>query len=121
MSRVKINGKFYNFDGGTLRVEGNSVIINGQRVDAGGAKQIDVKIEGKPVNIVVDNGDVYCKNVDGDVNAGGSVQAGDITGSVDAGGSVTAEHIGGDVDAGGSVHAEVINGDVDAGGSVHHG
>jgi hypothetical protein len=121
MSSVKINGKYYQFSGGSLSVRGNTVIINGQRVNAGDAHQIDVKIEGEPVNIVVDNGDIYCKNVGGDINAGGSVQAGDIAGSIDAGGSVTAKNIGGNVDAGGSVHAIKINGDVKAGGSIHNG
>ena len=43
-------------------------------------------------------------NVEGSIDAGGSVACGDVGGSVDAGGSVTASNIRGDIDAGGSVH-----------------
>lgn len=64
---------------------------------------------------------VTCKDVQGDVNAGGNVDCGSVGGDVDAGSSVDCGSVGGDVDAGAYVNCGNVDGDVDAGGNVSCG
>lgn len=66
-------------------------------------------------------GHVHCGNVDGDVANGGHVECGKIVGDVSAGGTVKCGDVVGDVNAGGSVQCGDVEGDVDAGGYVECG
>jgi hypothetical protein len=121
MNRVTLNGKTYESEGGNIVVENGRVFINGKDVSGeqyGGI--LTIKFEGTTLaSLSVDNGNVECQDVGGNVKAGGSVKAVGIGGSVKAGGSVHAEKIGGDAFAGGSVNAGTVKGQADAGGTVH--
>lgn len=118
MARVNINGTTYVGNNITI-CNGGKVIVNGKEQTMRPLPQISVTIEhGSLENLHVENGDVTCGNVGGNVHAGGAVQAGQVDGNVDAGGSVKCSNVGGDVDAGGSVSCGMVNGSVDAGGSV---
>lgn len=105
--RVVINGHEMNFSGsGSISVNGNNVVINGQTIKGEfmESKVIDISVEGNVEHI-----ESTCSvGVNGNVNrvdAGGSVRVGGDAGSVNAGGSVHVEgQVRGDINAGGSVH-----------------
>ena len=59
-----------------------------------------------------------CDQVQGNVNAGGTVSCDEVQGNVQAGGNVTCDDIQGSVRAGGNVTCDDIQGDVHAGGNV---
>lgn len=95
---IRIEGNLHN-----VRVNGNTVIVNGDVIGTDFKNPLEVRVlEGAVANIEAD----------------GSVHAGEVTGNVSAGGSVHAEDIGGNVSAGGSVKANDIAGNVSAGGSI---
>lgn len=122
MSRITINGKTYNFAGGSISVHNNVVKINGRTVGDGDKATDPVKVivEAGEVVSVVCEGDVEAQNIH-ELDAGGSVTCKDVTGNISCGGSVHAGNVGGDVDCGGSVQCGRVEGSIDAGGSVHHG
>lgn len=106
--KVTINGHEFNYSGsGSISVNGNNVVINGQSINGKFVedKNIDIHVEGSVSNIettgpVSVNGNVNC------VDAGGSVRvSGDVVREVNAGGSVHVDgQVRGDINAGGSVH-----------------
>jgi cytoskeletal protein CcmA (bactofilin family) len=49
------------------------------------------------------NGTVECKNVGGNVHSNGAVRCGDVTGNVDSNGRVECGNVGGSIDANGPV------------------
>jgi cytoskeletal protein CcmA (bactofilin family) len=104
MNVVIINGKRYE-GGRSISVNGDSVYIDGKKVDSKPNEDgiLEVRIEGGAISVVSDasvtvNGDVH-----GDVKAGHSVHCKNVEGSVRAGHSVNCGNVGGDVDAGHSV------------------
>lgn len=105
--RVVINGHEMNFSGsGSISVNGNNVVINGQTINGEfmESKVINIYVEGN-----VDNIETTCSvAVNGNVN------------HVDAGGSVRIDGDAASVNAGGSIHVDgQVHGDINAGGNVH--
>jgi hypothetical protein len=105
--KVTINGHEFNYPGsGSISVNGNNVVINGQTIDGEfvEGKNIDIHVEGSVSNI----------ETTGSVSVNGNVNC------VDAGGSVRISGDAIDINAGGSVHVGgQVHGDISAGGSVH--
>lgn len=120
--QVTVNGKSYNVpNGASINVVNNTLYVNGEKYEGQGYedKKFEITVTGGLANLKVERGDVTVHgNVEGTVDAGGSVTCQDVAGKVDAGGSVTCGDVGGDVDAGGSVRCGNVGGDVDAGGSI---
>jgi len=122
MGTVNINGVVY---------EGNNISIVNGVVKIDGVIQTGEHLEKKIAEIRVIDGtigalrtdaSVYCQDVTGNIDAGGSVTVqGSVGGEIDAGGSIKCGDVTGNVDAGGSVTCGKISGSVDAGGSVRHG
>lgn len=115
---IKINGKTYN--GNSVSIVNGIVTIDGVVQDDGKRVSGDVRlvVEGDLVSLKTDLSVTMTGNVQGDVDAGGSVACGNVGKNVDAGGSVNCDNVGGDVDAGGSVNCGRVSGRVNAGGSV---
>lgn len=67
------------------------------------------------------NGSVYCGDVEGNVTAGGNATCGDVEGSVNAGGAVQCGDVDGDIKAGGNVSCGDVDGSVIATGNVRIG
>ena len=119
MNRVTINGKTYETETGNISVTGNRVIVDGK--DVSGEEYsgvLEIKFEGGLANLSVDNGNVECQDIKGNVRAGGSIHAKSITGPVMSGGSLHAETINGDAKAGGSITAGNVSGQPSAQGSL---
>ena len=71
-----------------IRVNGNTVTVNGDIVGTNFNNPLEVRItEGTVANIEAD-GSVHANDVTGNLSAGGSVYCGDVGGSLNAGGSV---------------------------------
>lgn len=111
MNRVTINGQ-------TFESEGNIIVTNG-RVVVGGKtltelKDTTIRIEvtSDLSSLTTDSSVSIVGNVQGNVEAGGSVSAGNIGGNVDAGGSVNCGDVRGGVDAGGSINCRTVSGGV---------
>jgi cytoskeletal protein CcmA (bactofilin family) len=102
---ININGKTY---------YGRNVTITNNKVIVDGVVQEDVT-SAKTISI---NGEKFRGNLEihGSVNV-----FGDVEGSVQAGGSVTCDDVKGNVMAGGSVDCDDVGGNISAGGSVMHG
>ena len=100
--KITINGVSIEVSQGNITVRNGDVFVDGNR--------IHLKDNIKDITIIGDTGDV---DADGSVTVKGNVQ-----GSIDAGGSIECGDVGGNVDAGGSVTAGSVEGDIDAGGSV---
>lgn len=62
---------------------------------------------------------IYCDQVYGSVEAGGSVTCDNVMGCVSAGANVTCDRVGGNVTAGANVTCDDVGGSVYAGGSVN--
>lgn len=124
---VTINNKTYR--GNSVTVKNNVVYIDGKRVSDDDDDDNDlvpnssgilkVEITGNVGSVKSDKSvNVRNGNVEGDVEARGSVNCDKVGGSVDAKGSVNCDGVKGNVTAGGSVNADNIGGSVIAGGSV---
>jgi len=100
---VIINGKRIEVQGNNVTVQGNNVYVDGKLVEEGLSGDVHIKFEGDLANLHTQGSATVNGNVNGDVDAGGSVQATNVNGDVDAGGSVQYLIVGGDVDAGGSI------------------
>lgn len=122
MGRIEMNGVVY--EGNNISIVNGVVKIDGV-VQTGGhleKKICEIRVLSGTIEQLRTDASVYCQDVTGDVDAGGSVTVqGSVGGEVDAGGSVKCGDVTGDVDAGGSVTCGKIGGSVDAGGSVRHG
>jgi len=120
--QVSINGKNFEVpDGSSINVINNKLFVDGQEYNGPGyeSKEFKITVTGGLASIKVERGNVEVHgNVEGTVDAGGSVNCQNVGGKVDAGGSVRCGNISGDVDAGGSVTCGDIAGSVDAGGSI---
>jgi hypothetical protein len=125
MNRCVINGVEINVPSGSnVSVIGDVIYVNGKPYDGkeGNASGIvKIEIQGEPLNVRTDRGDIEVHgNVQGKVDAGGSVTCSNVGKDVDAGGSVNCDAVNGSIDAGGSVNCGSVGGDIDAGGSVRH-
>jgi hypothetical protein len=125
MSQVTINGKTFNIpNGSSISVIGDTITVDGKPFvpdeDTGPLRDLEIKWDGPLASLKVQgsNVKVTCGDVQGDVNAAGSVDCGAVEGSVDCGGSINCGDVGKNVDAGGSVNCKTVKGSVDAGGSV---
>lgn len=78
-----------------------------------------VNCEGDVEGNIEAGGSVTCNDVGGDVKASGSVTCDSVKGHVNASGSVTCDNVAGNVQAGGSVSCDDIGGSVTAGTSVN--
>lgn len=104
MAKITINGTTFEVSGqANISVSGDQISIGGKIVSSGLSGIVTVKWEGPLAHLDVD---------------GSAEISGDVQGSVEAGGSVKCNNVGGDVEAGGSVQCGNVGGDVDAGGSV---
>lgn len=101
MAKVTINGVTY--EGSNIRVNGNTVLIDGQSIGSNFTTPLEVHIVEGVLNELHADGSVRCNNVAGSVRAGGSVSCDRVDGNVSAGGSVSCDDVGGDIVAGGSV------------------
>lgn len=105
MNQITINGRTISVSGSNIVVTNNTVIVDGKVVSEGLSGIVRIEWAGPLASL----------------DCGASVNvAGDVQGTVDAGGSVTCRSVGGDVDAGGSVNCGAVAGKVRAGGSVVH-
>lgn len=118
---IVVNGKVY--DGGSVSVINNTVIVDGVVVDGPAKQKVQIIIQpGGALNLVKSDLDVFVSgNVNGNVEAVGSVTCSNVTGSVKAGGSVNCDDVDGDVSAGGSVNCDDVGGNVSARGSIFRG
>lgn len=126
---VTINGKTYS--GNHIQMNGNKVVVDGERVNDIEEKEITITVDGdvksislgsghiKAKNIGslrVGSGDVDCEEVNGDITTGsGDVDCQNVTGSIKTGsGDVSAiGDIGGSVQtASGDVKSSIIQGPV---------
>lgn len=118
---ISIKGKIYS--GNQVIVMNDQVIIDGQAVedDESGGRIVKIEVTGDLTSLQSDRSVLVEGNVQGNVNAKGSVTCGNVNMDVDAGGSVTCDNVRGDVNAGGNVTCAEIGGSVRAGGNVVHG
>ena len=98
---IQINGKIYP-NGKSVVIRGNSIVIDGKRVEENVSGVVEVKVEGTLATLETD-ASVSCDDVAGNVTAGGSVNCDNVMGSVQSGGSVNCDDVGGSVQAGGSI------------------
>lgn len=99
--KVNINGVTY--EGNSITITNNEVLIDGKVVKNSVSGVVKIKIEGNPAKVYSDASVEVKGDVLGDVDSGGSVNCGNVKGNVDAGGSVRCGTVGGSVHAGGSV------------------
>ncbi len=103
-SNVTVNGKTIRFQGSSITVINDKIIVDG--------KVLDESMDFKNITVIVEGdchkldacGDVEIKGNCGSVDCSGSCHIeGNVEGNVDASGSVTCGDVGGDIDASGSV------------------
>lgn len=104
MNQIIINGKVIQTTGNNISVIGDTIYVDGEKMESGLSGIVELKFIGDLANL----------------NTKGSATVnGDVKGDVDAGGSITISgSVGGDVDAGGSIRCGNVEGNVDAGGSI---
>ena len=110
-------------DDNTLR----AVLFRGRRLVS--AEAIERKLFGRGVTLeysgealnVFSFFDVKCKDVSGNVEAGGDVNCASVGGNVSAGDDVSCEEVGSTVSCGGDADCGDVGGDVRAGGDVNCG
>ncbi|MBQ8826326.1 MAG: helix-turn-helix domain-containing protein [Oscillospiraceae bacterium] len=83
-------------------------------VEIWGSAKIDGDVQGN-VNA---GGSVKCDGINGSVNSGGSINCCGIVGNVNSGGSVNCDGVIGNVNAGGNISCDDVNGNVSACGNV---
>lgn len=122
MGTINLNGVVYEGNNisivdGVVKIDG--VVQNGKHLEN---KICEIRVISGTIGALRTDASVTCKDVTGNVDAGGSVTVnGSVGGDVDAGGSVNCGSVSKSVDAGGSVNCGGVGGNVDAGGSVRHG
>ena len=127
MNQVTVNGKVIKLPHGKAISVINGVLhVDGKaytgKPDPNQPCLIKIEWEGPIADLEVrgDNVEVNCGNVDGNVEAEGSVKAKNIQGNVNASGSVTCDSVAQSVQAMGSVQCGTVGGAVSAMGSVQH-
>lgn len=107
-SKVVINGKTYT--GNSIIINNNEVIVDGVRQNGIDDRRIKVQILCNVDKIISDESIYINGNVEGNVEAGTSVNCDDIKGNVEAGTSINCNDIYGDASAGTSINCDVIKG-----------
>lgn len=107
-SKVVINEKTYTGD--SIIVNNNEVIVDGVRQNGIDDRRIKVQILCNVDKIISDESIYINGNVEGNVEAGTSVNCDDIKGNVEAGTSINCDNIYGDASAGTSINCDVIKG-----------
>lgn len=102
-NNIIINGVRIQANGKNIRVQNNSVYVDGKLVEEGLTGTVEIRFEGDLASLKTDGSAKINGNVEGYVDTGGSCKCGDVGGYVDAGGSVTCGKVDGDVHAGGSI------------------
>lgn len=119
MNQIRVNGKTYKVEGNCIRISNDQVFVDGKKVDFDDQDIKRIVIEGNVGHLEVKGGDVEVKgNVEGDINADGSVNCYNISKNVNCGGSVNCDEVRGDVKCGGSVNCDDVGGNVSCGGNV---
>lgn len=121
MNTIIINGQRIQTSGNNISVIGDSVFVDGQKVQGELSGIVEVQFVGDVASVQSDSSVTVKGNVQGSVRANGSVTCGNVGTSVDAGGSINCDDVKGNVSAGGSVNCDEVHGSVRAGGSVRHG
>lgn len=103
MNIININGRSISVSGNGITINNGKVYVDGKLVEEGLSGQVEVSFTGDLASLKVDGSATVNGNVQGRLDAGGSVNCKDVGKSVDAGGSVNCGTVGGNVDAGGSV------------------
>lgn len=103
MNIININGKLISVTGSDISIINDKVYVGGKLVEEGLSGSVEISFTGDLASLKVDGSATVNGNVQGFVDAGGSVNCEDVEKSVDAGGSVNCGTVGGSVDAGGSV------------------
>jgi len=107
-SKVVINEKTYTGD--SIIANNNEVIVDGVRQNGIDDRKIEVQILCNVDKIISDESIYINGNVEGNVEAGTSVNCDDIKGNVEAGTSINCDNIYGDASAGTSINCDVIKG-----------
>ena len=104
MAKITINGTTFEVSGpANISVSGDQISVGGKVVSSGLSGIVTIRWEGPLARLSVDSSaEIH----------------GDVQGNVEAGGSVKCHSVGGNVSAGGSVHCGNVNGNLEAGGSV---
>lgn len=102
MAKISIGGR--TFTGNNVSILNGVVIVDGVQQDGTLTGQVELKIEGTLDSLTTDASVNMKGQINGNVEAGGSVRCDDVGGNVNAGGSVRCDDVGGSVNAGGSVH-----------------
>jgi len=119
MAKIVINGVEY-FSDNSISINGDTVTVDGIEQNAKIPNLVEIRIlEGTIQNLITDRS-VTCKNVGGNIEAGGSVNCDDVEGNITAGGSVNCDDVGGNIEAGGSVNCDDVTGSINA-PKVRHG
>lgn len=111
--KITVNGKTYT--GNNISINNNQVIIDGVvQGDLEEDKKIEIKILCN-VEKIVSNESIHIKgNVNGNIEAGTSVNCDDIKGNARAGTSINCDDIGGDAIANTSINCDDIKGNATA-------
>ena len=80
-------------------------------------EKVEVHWHGPALDVFCDC-NLICGDVQGNVEAGGTVNCDEVQGSVQASGNVNCDEVQGNVRAGGNVTCDDVQGDVQAGGNV---
>lgn len=85
--------------------------------DREACEKVEIHWYGPALDVICDC-NLICDQVQGNVNAGGTVNCDEVQGSINAGGNVNCDDVQGSVRAGGNVTCDDVQGDVHAGGNV---
>lgn len=102
MATVEINGKKYS--GRDITIVNDKVYIDGKLEQESLTGILSVRVTGDLASLSSDSSVTVQGNVDGNVQAGGSINCENVSGSVRAGGSVNCGNVDGEVICGGSVN-----------------
>lgn len=109
MNTITVNGKTYEAEGKDISVINGVVMVDGKPIGEKVSGVVEIKFDGDLASLRSDAA-VTCKNVKGNVDAGGSVTAlGDVGGNIDAGGSVSCSVANGQIKGGGSISVGHMN------------
>lgn len=125
MNVIIINGKRIVSDGGDIDCVGGQILVDGKVVHEKEGYILRIVIESMenesmenktfPINVNSDKAVTVRGNVQGNVDAGGSVSCNNVIGNVKAGGSCSCDDVNGSVTAGGSVNCDNVGGKINRG------
>ena len=119
MSIIAVNGvEFEVPDGSNVMIKDGSVIVGQRTVASEIEENTRIQWDGPIGNVICHRSMEIYGDVQGHVEAGGSVTCKNVYDYVDAGGSICCGDISGDADAGKSINCGDIGGDADAGRSI---